>query len=170
MILGFIGVAVFGFLAMGEHGPGHNFSGCIAALQGKADCSAFGGLVSFASFHLDAFKVFSSANFSAAIAALQGKADCSAFGGLVSFASFHLDAFKVFSSANFSAATAAFLAFFIAALVFSTASASRLFDLRFSKNTVSSAVTYSVGYGFYTPLEQNLKNWFALHENSPAIF
>jgi len=132
MILGFIGVAVFGFLAMGEHGPGHNFSGCIAALQGKADCSAFGGLVSFASFHLDAFKVF--------------------------------------SSANFSAATAAFLAFFIAALVFSTASASRLFDLRFSKNTVSSAVTYSVGYGFYTPLEQNLKNWFALHENSPAIF
>ena len=132
MILGFIGVAVFGFLAMGEHGPGHNFSGCIAALQGKADCSAFGGLVSFASFHLDAFKVF--------------------------------------SSANFSAATAVGLVLFSAALVFSTASASRLFDLRFSKNTDSSAVTYSVGYGFYTPLEQNLKNWFALHENSPAIF
>src|SRR3989338_654112 len=132
MILGFIGVAVFGFLAMGEHGPGHNFSGCIAALQGKADCSAFGGLVSFASFHLDAFKVF--------------------------------------SSANFSAATAAFLAFFIAALVFSTASASRLCDLRVSKKTVASAVTYSVGDGFYTPLEQNLKNWCALHENSPAIF
>ena len=68
MILGFIGVAVFGFLAMGEHGPGHNFSGCIAALRGETNCSALGGLVSFASFHLNAFKVFSSANFSATTA------------------------------------------------------------------------------------------------------
>ena len=64
----FIGMAVFGFLAMGDHGPEHNLGGCIAALRGETNCSALGGLVSFASFHLNAFKVFSSANFSATTA------------------------------------------------------------------------------------------------------
>ena len=53
---------MFGFMAMGDHGPGHDLSGCIAALQEATNCSAFGGLISFASFHLNAFKVFSSAS------------------------------------------------------------------------------------------------------------
>lgn len=66
----FIGIAVFSFLAMGEHEPGHNFSGCIAVLQGETDCSVFEGLVGFASFHLNAFKIFSSANFMATTMAL----------------------------------------------------------------------------------------------------
>ncbi|OGN22676.1 MAG: hypothetical protein A2918_01075 [Candidatus Yanofskybacteria bacterium RIFCSPLOWO2_01_FULL_42_49] len=57
-------MAVFGFLAMGDHGPSHDLGGCIAALREGTDCSAFRGLIGFASFHLSAFKVFSSANFS----------------------------------------------------------------------------------------------------------
>ena len=60
--LGFIGVAVFGFMAMGNHGSGHDFGGCIAALREGTDCSVFKGLIGFASFHLNAFKVFSSAS------------------------------------------------------------------------------------------------------------
>ena len=60
--LGFIGVAVFGFLAMSDHSPGHDFGNCIATLQRGTNCSALEGSVSFASFHLNAFKVFSSAN------------------------------------------------------------------------------------------------------------
>ena len=131
MVLSFIGMAVFGFLAMGDHGPGHDLGSCIAALRGEADCSAFGGLIGFASFHLNAFKVF--------------------------------------SSANFSTTTAMVLAFFIVAFVFYTASAGRLLNFGFLKNTSFSAIAYSVGYGFYTQLEQNFKNWFALHENSPTI-
>lgn len=68
IIIGFIGIAVFGFFGMGEHGPEHNFGGCIAALRGEADCSVFKGLLDFASFHLGAFKTFSSANLSIAAA------------------------------------------------------------------------------------------------------
>lgn len=62
IVSSFIGIVVFGFLAMGEHGPGHSLNGCIAALQEEINCPVFEGLVSFASFHLNAFKVFSSAN------------------------------------------------------------------------------------------------------------
>lgn len=69
-IMSFVGLAVFGFLAMGDHGTGHSLSGCIAALQGGTGCSVFKGLADFASFHLNAFKVFSSANFTATTMAL----------------------------------------------------------------------------------------------------
>lgn len=69
LVATFIGLAVFGFLAMGEHGPGHNFNGCIAALQG-INCPIFNGLADFASFHLNAFRAFSSANQNVAAAAL----------------------------------------------------------------------------------------------------
>lgn len=69
VIAGFVGITVFGFLAMGDHGTGHNLSGCIAALQGVG-CPIFSGLVDFASFHLNAFKAFSSANQNVAAAAL----------------------------------------------------------------------------------------------------
>ena len=68
MAVTFTGMAVFSFLAMGDHGPGHNVGGCIAVFLGETNCSVFGGLVGFASFHLDAFKFFSSADFSAATA------------------------------------------------------------------------------------------------------
>ena len=128
----FMGMAVFSFLAMGDHGPGHNVGGCIAVLLGETNCSVFGGLIGFASFHLDAFKFF--------------------------------------SSADFSATTAMGLVFFAAALVFYAASSGRLLNFEFSKSAFSSVVAYSADYGFYTPMEQDFRNWLALHENSPAIF
>ena len=132
VIVGFSGIAVFGVWMMGDHGLNHDLGGCIAALQREANCSAFMGSLGFVAFHLDAFKVF--------------------------------------SSAHFSVATAMVLAVFIAALVFYTVSGGRLFNFRFSKSTLSSAIAYSADRGFYTSLEQNFNNWFSLHENSPAIF
>ena len=61
VILSFTGLAVFGFLGMGFHDAEHSMNGCIAALQRETSCLAMSGSFEFAVFHLNAFKIFSSA-------------------------------------------------------------------------------------------------------------
>lgn len=66
LILSFTGLAVFGFLGMGSHEPGHGVNGCIAALMKETGCAGFNSPVDFVIFHLSAYKIFSSINISAA--------------------------------------------------------------------------------------------------------
>lgn len=67
LILSFAGVSVFGFLGMGFHEIGHDMSSCIAALQKGTGCPMSLGPLGFAVFHLNAFKIFSSANIDASV-------------------------------------------------------------------------------------------------------
>ena len=62
LILSFVSISVFGFLGMGFHEIGHEMSGCIAALQKGTGCPVSSSPLGFAVFHLNAFKIFSSAN------------------------------------------------------------------------------------------------------------
>ncbi|MDO8557426.1 MAG: hypothetical protein Q7R98_03100 [Candidatus Jorgensenbacteria bacterium] len=60
IVLGFLGVAVFGFYAM------HHGQNCIAmAAQGLIGCPLTNAAASSVNFHIDAFRSFSSAVFSA---------------------------------------------------------------------------------------------------------
>jgi len=68
IILSFIGLAVFGFLGMGSHEIGHDVTnGCLAALQRETGCPVPASPLEFATFHLSAFKIFSSANMGTAV-------------------------------------------------------------------------------------------------------
>lgn len=58
VLLGFIGMAGFGFLAMSPQGDMH---GCIAALTRGAECPAESNSVSSLSFHAGVLKGFSTA-------------------------------------------------------------------------------------------------------------
>lgn len=62
LIIGFIGIAVFGVFAM-NHGSGHSHNGCIAATVQGTDCPKEENSLSFLNFHLDAFRSFSTATF-----------------------------------------------------------------------------------------------------------
>ncbi|OHA09465.1 MAG: hypothetical protein A3B37_02060 [Candidatus Sungbacteria bacterium RIFCSPLOWO2_01_FULL_59_16] len=57
-MLGFVGVAVFGFTAF-NHGGGHGHEGCLAAVANRLDCPVGSDARGFVSFHLDTFKSFS---------------------------------------------------------------------------------------------------------------
>lgn len=58
LILSFASLAIFGFIAMSQDG------GCLAsALQGGAVCPPNAGELEVAGFHLNAFKIFTSATF-----------------------------------------------------------------------------------------------------------
>lgn len=58
LIVSFIGLAVFGFVVMTQDG------GCLATLvQGGATCPPNAGSLEVATFHLNAFKVFTTATF-----------------------------------------------------------------------------------------------------------
>lgn len=59
LVAAFLGVAVFGFAAMG-HGEGHSRGVCVAAASQAAPCPE-DGPVAWAFFHVSAFKGFSSA-------------------------------------------------------------------------------------------------------------
>ncbi|MBI4085897.1 MAG: hypothetical protein HY433_01475 [Candidatus Liptonbacteria bacterium] len=59
----FIGVAVFGFAGMHNGMEAHD-GDCIAATAQGAGCSKQASPVDYAAFHLNAFKIFSSAAFS----------------------------------------------------------------------------------------------------------
>lgn len=59
IIFSFIGIAVFGVFAM-NHGVSHDH-GCLAAIARAADCPDNGSIFDFISFHLNTFKVFSTA-------------------------------------------------------------------------------------------------------------
>lgn len=61
LIIGFLGIAIFGFMGMGIDGHGH--MDCIAtAVQGKICPEAFGA-VGFINFHFNAARFFSTAVF-----------------------------------------------------------------------------------------------------------
>jgi len=62
LIMGFLGIAVFGVFAM-NHGAEHGHNGCIAATAQGTDCPKGENTLSFLSFHLDAFRSFSTAIF-----------------------------------------------------------------------------------------------------------
>lgn len=62
LIIGFIGIAVFGVFAM-NHSSGHGHNGCIAATAKGMDCPKEENSLSFLNFHLDAFRSFSTATF-----------------------------------------------------------------------------------------------------------
>lgn len=62
LIIGFIGIAVFGVFAM-NHGSGYGHSGCIAVTAQRADCPRGESALSFIAFHLDAFHGFTTAIF-----------------------------------------------------------------------------------------------------------
>ena len=62
LVVSFVGIAVFGALAM-NHGAGHEAFGCIAAAANAVDCPEGANLFSLATFHFDAFKNFSNAIF-----------------------------------------------------------------------------------------------------------
>ena len=63
VILGFLGLSVFGYLAMRhESGQGHSFCAFIDTIKG--DCPNSSAQFSFLNFHINAFKSFSSAVFS----------------------------------------------------------------------------------------------------------
>lgn len=61
ILFSFVGIAVFGFAAMG-HGENHSRSGCIAAAEQNTDC-ANDNLASFLAVHFNAFQNISSATF-----------------------------------------------------------------------------------------------------------
>lgn len=62
LIFSFLGIAVFGIFAM-NHGSGHSHSGCIAATAQGTDCPKEENTIPFLTFHLDAFRSFSTATF-----------------------------------------------------------------------------------------------------------
>ena len=62
LLVGFIGIAVFGFLAI-NHGGSHGHSGCLAAVAKGTDCPYETGTAASVAFHLDTFKGFSTAVF-----------------------------------------------------------------------------------------------------------
>lgn len=66
LILGFLGIAVFGVFAMdfGMNGGEHGHDGCIAAIAQGGDCPKWQNSFSLLIFHLDAFRGFSTAVFS----------------------------------------------------------------------------------------------------------
>lgn len=66
VLIGFVGIAVFGFAAMG-HGDDHGR--CIAAAVKGMDCPEWGNIFSFANFHFDFFRSFSTAVFTDGIGA-----------------------------------------------------------------------------------------------------
>ncbi|MBI2639488.1 MAG: hypothetical protein HYW90_01180 [Candidatus Sungbacteria bacterium] len=67
VLIGFVGIAVFGFMIMG-HGNDHG--GCIVAIAKGIDCPEGWNTFSFAKFHLDTFRSFSAAIFSDSIGGL----------------------------------------------------------------------------------------------------
>ncbi|MBI2624366.1 hypothetical protein HYW67_02625 [Candidatus Parcubacteria bacterium] len=68
LVVGFISIAVFGFIAMG-HGEGHNQYACVAAASQAAPCPQ-DGPVAWALFHAAAYKGFSTAVISVAVLAM----------------------------------------------------------------------------------------------------
>ena len=61
LIIGFLGIAIFGFMGMGTDGHGH--MDCIAtAVQGKI-CPETFGVAGFINFHFNAARFFSTAVF-----------------------------------------------------------------------------------------------------------
>ena len=64
LLIGFIGITGFGFIEM-DHGGNHGMinNGCIAATVKGVGCPNGTGALDFLSFHLDAFRSFSSAVF-----------------------------------------------------------------------------------------------------------
>ncbi|MBI2042140.1 MAG: hypothetical protein HYT21_00070 [Candidatus Nealsonbacteria bacterium] len=61
LLIGFVGTVIFGFISMShKNDTNHN---CIAATAQSADCPKASNSLSFAVFHLDAFKNFSTAVF-----------------------------------------------------------------------------------------------------------
>lgn len=58
--LSFIGIALFGFIAMG-HAINHGLGGCIASLAQKAECPTEGNVLTYISFHFSIFRSFSTA-------------------------------------------------------------------------------------------------------------
>ena len=68
LLLGFIGVAVFGFVAM-MHEDGHGHDGCVAATAQATACPMNFSPLSIP-FHMDTFKAFSTAIPSAGLFAI----------------------------------------------------------------------------------------------------
>lgn len=69
VILSFLGIAVFGVFAM-NHGGEHGY-GCIAATaQGVARCPNQADPLAFLTFHIDAFKSFSTAIVGSSLASM----------------------------------------------------------------------------------------------------
>lgn len=62
LIIGFIGLAVFGFLGMHSEMQDHNGDCAVATVQG-GDCPKQSNLFNYITFHLDIFKSFSIAIF-----------------------------------------------------------------------------------------------------------
>lgn len=62
LIVGFVGIAVFGAFAM-NHGSGNGHSGCIVVTAQKAICPMGGNAFSFIAFHFEAFRSFTTAIF-----------------------------------------------------------------------------------------------------------
>jgi len=61
-IIGFVGVAVLGFVAM-NHNSGHGHSGCIVAITQGTACPEGSNVITFLNSHFNAFKNFSLATF-----------------------------------------------------------------------------------------------------------
>ncbi len=62
LLVGFVGIAVFGFLGMHVDMESHENAGCIASMSQSAECPATTPADSSA-FHVNAFKGFSLATF-----------------------------------------------------------------------------------------------------------
>ena len=60
LLIGFIGIVVFGLITM-NHRNAYDHKSCIVAIAQGANCSEGTDSLSFVSFHLDAFKNFSTA-------------------------------------------------------------------------------------------------------------
>ena len=64
LLLSFTIIAVFGVFAMNHGaGNGHGDGGCIASMVKGVDCPKDAGSLQFLTFHLDAFRSFSTASF-----------------------------------------------------------------------------------------------------------
>ncbi len=62
LIMGFVGISVFGAFGMHTGMQNHN-GGCIAATAQGADCPKQGNPLEYLTFHLDAFRDFSTVIF-----------------------------------------------------------------------------------------------------------
>ncbi len=63
LLIGFVGVAVFGFAGVSHGASDAHDSGCIMALAQGADCPTEERAADFLAFHLGTFKSFSTAIF-----------------------------------------------------------------------------------------------------------
>ena len=129
LILSFLGIAVFGFLAI-NHGNEHEHTGCIVTTAKGVDCPFSANTFLFAVFHLDTLKSFSTATFN----------------------------YNYFNSIILLTLLVLLLGW-----ISHFRTKSDLLTLASAQYRLSKKEFY------FSPFQQNLIGWLALHENSPTV-